>query len=132
MMHMATGLSLKQAGARAQALELGVISDVFFSSRRRHTRFDCDWSSDVCSSDLDDRRRHAAGALLAQARRRAHARLAALHSRRRGRRARAQLAAEPPDARAGVGLLSRSEEHTSELQSQSNIVCRLLLEKKKK
>src|SRR2546430_10686791 len=25
----------------------------FFSSRRRHTRFDCDWSSDVCSSDLD-------------------------------------------------------------------------------
>src|SRR2546427_784843 len=24
----------------------------FFSSRRRHTRFDCDWSSDVCSSDL--------------------------------------------------------------------------------
>src|SRR5688572_32038975 len=28
--------------------------------------------------------------------------------------------------------LSRSEEHTSELQSQSNLVCRLLLEKKKK
>src|SRR3989475_7811893 len=26
----------------------------FFSSRRRHTRFDCDWSSDVCSSDLLD------------------------------------------------------------------------------
>src|SRR6266567_8096275 len=24
----------------------------FFSSRRRHTRFDCDWSSDMCSSDL--------------------------------------------------------------------------------
>src|SRR2546430_7002168 len=24
----------------------------FLSSRRRHTRFDCDWSSDVCSSDL--------------------------------------------------------------------------------
>src|SRR2546430_13478151 len=29
-------------------------------------------------------------------------------------------------------LTMRSEEHTSELQSQSNIVCRLLLEKKKK
>src|SRR2546427_3399018 len=29
----------------------------FFSSRRRHTRFDCDWSSDVCSSDLSLRRR---------------------------------------------------------------------------
>src|SRR2546430_13422726 len=29
------------------------------------------------------------------------------------------------------GVLERSEEHTSELQSQSNLVCRLLLEKKK-
>src|SRR6266567_7137509 len=29
----------------------------FFSSRRRHTRFDCDWSSDVCSSDLPSRAR---------------------------------------------------------------------------
>src|SRR5690606_39321574 len=27
-------------------------SDLFFSSRRRHTRFSRDWSSDVCSSDL--------------------------------------------------------------------------------
>src|SRR5689334_24846065 len=25
----------------------------FFSSRRRHTRWNCDWSSDVCSSDLN-------------------------------------------------------------------------------
>src|SRR5688572_18580931 len=32
----------------------------------------------------------------------------------------------------GMGMKSRSEEHTSELQSQSNLVCRLLLEKKKK
>src|SRR5688572_31291418 len=32
----------------------------------------------------------------------------------------------------GVHRLPRSEEHTSELQSQSNLVCRLLLEKKKK
>src|SRR2546430_13628313 len=31
----------------------------------------------------------------------------------------------------GVGEEGRSEEHTSELQSQSNLVCRLLLEKKK-
>src|SRR2546430_4431038 len=30
-----------------------------------------------------------------------------------------------------TGLTTRSEEHTSELQSQSNLVCRLLLEKKK-
>src|SRR5688572_32496093 len=38
-------------------------------------------------------------------------------------------------ARSGVPDLDpgpRSEEHTSELQSQSNLVCRLLLEKKKK
>src|SRR5438270_9707844 len=28
------------------------LEQFFFSSRRRHTRFDCDWSSDVCSSDL--------------------------------------------------------------------------------
>src|SRR5260370_23228909 len=28
----------------------------FFSSRRRHTRFKCDWSSDVCSSDLEGSR----------------------------------------------------------------------------
>src|SRR2546430_14870628 len=30
----------------------GYVVFFFFSSRRRHTRFDCDWSSDVCSSDL--------------------------------------------------------------------------------
>src|SRR5688572_32405834 len=34
--------------------------------------------------------------------------------------------------RDGSGKAPRSEEHTSELQSQSNLVCRLLLEKKKK
>src|SRR2546430_5591291 len=33
----------------------------FFSSRRRHTRFDCDWSSDVCSSDLATAARALAG-----------------------------------------------------------------------
>src|SRR2546427_5787994 len=39
---------------------------------------------------------------------------------------------EPGPAGTGVPNWSRSEEHTSELQSQSNLVCRLLLEKKKK
>src|SRR5688572_31735990 len=34
-------------------------------------------------------------------------------------------------ARSGSSITCRSEEHTSELQSQSNLVCRLLLEKKK-
>src|SRR2546430_4953540 len=39
----------------------------------------------------------------------------------------------PRGGRAGAGRgRRRSEEHTSELQSQSNLVCRLLLEKKKK
>src|SRR2546430_8901595 len=36
------------------------------------------------------------------------------------------------DSRKKTSALLRSEEHTSELQSQSNLVCRLLLEKKKK
>src|SRR5438874_3509407 len=38
------------------------------------------------------------------------------------------------DVLAGLigGLLARSEEHTSELQSRRDLVCRLLLEKKKK
>src|SRR2546430_10774198 len=36
-----------------------------------------------------------------------------------------------PDGGALGGIFTRSEEHTSELQSQSNLVCRLLLEKKK-
>src|SRR5258706_1688823 len=35
-------------------------------------------------------------------------------------------------AQSGCRILSRSEEHTSELQSLTNLVCRLLLEKKKK
>src|SRR2546430_7282491 len=43
-MHGDIGAVVKEGGSR-------VI--FFFSSRRRHTRFDCDWSSDVCSSDLD-------------------------------------------------------------------------------
>src|SRR2546430_7693660 len=48
---------------------------------------------------------------------------------RRGRRARP---AWLPGRQRGRRFKKRSEEHTSELQSQSNLVCRLLLEKKKK
>src|SRR2546430_15713852 len=40
---------------------------VFFTSRRRHTRFDCDWSSDVCSSDLEAGRGPLAGPVVAAA-----------------------------------------------------------------
>src|SRR5438309_262365 len=39
------------------AFEVYILLFFFFSSRRRHTRWNCDWSSDVCSSDLF---RHAA------------------------------------------------------------------------
>src|SRR6266480_2350734 len=35
----------------------------FFSSRRRHTRLTCDWSSDVCSSDLAGLDRASGGGL---------------------------------------------------------------------
>src|SRR5688572_31746846 len=66
--------------------------------------------------------------------------------RRRRRRAGAGRRVRPVVVRAGAGPGGpplarparrpfggcRSEEHTSELQSQSNLVCRLLLEKKKK
>src|SRR3712207_7056809 len=54
----------------------------------------------------------------------------------------ARLETRPPVARTGIGLAAthrdpnhgrhRSEEHTSELQSRQYLVCRLLLEKKKK
>src|SRR2546430_17588232 len=46
------------------------------------------------------------------------------------RSARRYVLALPVQLACGSGL-TRSEEHTSELQSQSNLVCRLLLEKKK-
>src|SRR2546421_9541542 len=75
----------------------------FFSSRRRHTRSDRDWSSDVCSSDLS-RRRH----------KRSEEHTSELQSR-------SDLVCR---------LLLGSEEHTSELQSRSAFVFRLLLENK--
>src|SRR5256886_11137542 len=104
---------------------------VFFSSRRRHTRFDCDWSSDVCSSDLFQRiscTGQIVGFLKC---------LPCFESR--GGIIRANFA-RGFQMRRSFCILSRlqlqfadlrSEEHTSELQSQSNLVCRLLLEKKK-
>src|SRR5688572_32119666 len=48
------------------------------------------------------------------------------------RSARGRGARSPTSTGATTSSTWRSEEHTSELQSQSNIVCRLLLEKKKK
>src|SRR2546426_5367456 len=93
----------------------------FFSSRRRHTRLQGDWSSDVCSSDLG---RPAAGRADPDRR----------YRHRDVRPRRNPGGPRPPRAHGrgpGCGRL-RSEEHTSELQSPCNLVCRLLLEKKKK
>src|SRR5256885_2712407 len=105
---------------------------LFFSSRRRHTRLQGDWSSDVCSSDLVSK---ALGSFVAMA-----AALVALSTATDAR------ADEEFTATGGKGSIEvkgnghwhinkdapRSEEHTSELQSPCNLVCRLLLEKKKK
>src|SRR2546430_1764811 len=38
-----------------QVISVQITLDLFFTSIRRHTIFDCDWSSDVCSSDLRPR-----------------------------------------------------------------------------
>src|SRR2546422_6159414 len=85
----------------------------FFSSRRRHTRCSRDWSSDVCSSDLERRDG-------AEVRQRLHHRQGGAGDERGPRQRQ-----DHGDERA------RSEEHTSELQSRLHLVCRLLLEKKK-
>src|SRR6266567_3606090 len=57
----------------------------------------------------------------------------AMHQHDRGRLPGAEIE-DPQLLAAGIDVAreERSEEHTSELQSQSNLVCRLLLEKKKK
>src|SRR2546430_11547148 len=43
--------SVGQPGVQVAPGSTAAPAVIFFSSRRRHTRFDCDWSSDVCSSD---------------------------------------------------------------------------------
>src|SRR5260370_10532473 len=86
----------------------------FFSSRRRHTRFKCDWSSDVCSSDLPQTPSWCWPPCSNCAMPQSKGKL----------RLRNRLF-------AGSLARGRSEEHTSELQSHLNLVCRLLLEKKK-
>src|SRR2546430_8996200 len=91
----------------------------FFSSRRRHTRFDCDWSSD-CALPIYDGGADLGDPVLEDA-----AGWDGFPSGPEG---------APNHSQAAAARVTdpRSEEHTSELQSQSNLVCRLLLEKKKK
>src|SRR5688500_19785222 len=91
-----------------------------FSSRRRHTILQGDWSSDVCSSDLRRKSRGLANSLYAA---------------RGAARGKAQLLRHTRfrhEANRNRLTMERSEEHTSELQSPCNLVCRLLLEKTKK
>src|SRR3712207_1455866 len=153
----------------------------FFSSRRRHTRYWRDWSSDVCSSDLDshdicfipdgDTRGFLARRLGSRPGPVVDAATGATvgeHDgtygftvgQRRGlgvsvgdQQPRYVLGIEPVTRTVTIGTAEltgvdvvttaaptwtgaapdlRSEEHTSELQSRQYLVCRLLLEKKKK
>src|SRR5207247_5719785 len=106
----------------------------FFSSRRRHTRSTRDWSSDVCSSDL------AAGYTLTtlyeivplkRARSVVHTQMQSAAGELSELLLTAKLQLNTRGNDAAVGLIQRSEEHTSELQSRVDLVCRLLLEKKK-
>src|SRR2546426_8845250 len=90
----------------------------FFSSRRRHTRLQGDWSSDVCSSDLV---------------RDGKVRSLVVNGTRETDRDASVIAQIEKDFKSTYTFPDgRSEEHTSELQSPCNLVCRLLLEKKKK
>src|SRR6267142_3741027 len=112
----------------------------FFSSRRRHTRLTCDWSSDVCSSDLIDtfvelatvKTPRSSGELLRE-RVMVQALTGEAEALLRSGRAllfevveemwQAALAKEPiterqrSDLRMAMTHAARSEEHTSELQS---------------
>src|SRR3712207_7663800 len=93
----------------------------FFSSRRRHTRYWRDWSSDVCSSDLDY------SGWLTVANRGEGGSEVVVHLSFGERSVESEMREQTPEDR---DPLARSEEHTSELQSRQYLVCRLLLEKK--
>src|SRR5699024_12176642 len=107
----------------------------FYSSRRRHTRSKRDWSSDVCSSDLTDEdiadvvsnwTNIPVTKLVESERNKILALPEKLHQRVIGQDEAVQSVSD-----AIIRARSRSEEHTSELQSRFDLVCRLLLEKKK-
>src|SRR5690606_39414447 len=99
----------------------------FFSSRRRHTSFSRDWSSDVCSSDLMPIGNHTKPVVVRAGGVTERQTAVPQFSSCAWRNA-LDMHAKISDGHPG--LLERSEEHTSELQSRENLVCRLLLEKK--
>src|SRR5207249_5930441 len=109
--------------------------DVFFvSSRRRHTSSKRDWSSDVCSSDLFHAPRQVLVSPnnLAEARNNYQPMETVLRNIRDLLDKDSHVESETARARfISIGSV-RSEEHTSELQSRFDLVCRLLLEKKNK
>ena len=141
-------------GSEVRQSRDNVICFFFFTSRRRHTRLRRDWSSDVCSSDLRMPTHGLAHFVAAQAAyHRADPRAAQSHLEKsvafagfEGWLAERRLALVvyrmPGDSlqasttiKSDIATLlttqsGRSEEHTSELQSRRNLVCRLLLEKK--
>src|SRR5690606_39766188 len=105
------------------------------SSRRRHTRFSRDWSSDVCSSDLVDPPAATPQATLRMSYTAADdygvtkARAVFRRTYERGEVVgKETLEVELPLPSRSAKSVQRSEEHTSELQSRENLVCRLLLE----
>src|SRR5690348_17907104 len=98
----------------------------FFSSRRRHTRWTGDWSSDVCSSDL-----RSSSGLTRISMTPGTADCQWARHLTSGHMATSMQASIMPRS-CWTKHSSRSEEHTSELQSPVHLVCRLLLEKKKK
>src|SRR3712207_7833519 len=104
-----------------------------FSSRRQHTRYWRDWSSDVCSSDL--RAGLTAPPVTGPAMNTptASAKPTAMGAIAAGALS-SVATAITTNTKMKVMKISttRSEEHTSELQSRQYLVCRLLLEKKKK
>src|SRR3712207_8723803 len=94
----------------------------FFSSRRRHTRYWRDWSSDVCSSDLFQL---------------SSGMFSKFMPHTPARNVSGMKIVDTMVRRFIISFIRkslleiRSEEHTSELQSRQYLVCRLLLEKKK-
>src|SRR5256885_12345423 len=96
----------------------------FFSSRRRHTRLQGDWSSDVCSSDLSPQEtavvyvKDTDGNEIFQVYKFDPASNTST------------LISDGKSRNTEPAWSNRSEEHTSELQSPCNLVCRLLLEKR--
>src|SRR5690606_40146051 len=104
-------------------------------SRRRHTRFSRDWSSDVCSSDLESKLAHEiteinlSYLILAQQLIRADRPTALFRLGVCDEVADLIDSLKPSQMLkvASGNALMRSEEHTSELQSRENLVCRLLL-----